>query len=56
MVEEWRLAPAVGEKKREEDDGLAFGGAEARFEEEKGFGGTAERRSRDIVEEAPTPV
>jgi len=55
---EWRPAPAVGEKKRD-DDGVGLGGVPFGFAE-KGRGGlecgggAAERRSRDMVEEAPT--
>lgn len=59
MGVECKPAPAVGEKKSE-DDGVGLGGVPLGFTEEKGRGGfecgggAAERRSRDMVEEAPT--
>ena len=67
MVEAWRLVPAVGEKKSEDIEGVAFGGVPPAPApapplppppplEGKGLSGAAERRSRDMVLEAPTDV
>ena len=67
-MEAWRPEPAVGEKKSEEAEGVCFGGVPTAPPpppllpppvpplEEKGLSGAAERRSSDMVLEAPTVV
>lgn len=58
-MEAWRPEPAVGEKKSEEAEGAGFGGvppAPLPPLEGKGLGGAADRRSSDMVLEAPTVV